>query len=232
MNSILTPKHIMLFADDQDSAYNIFQSYLKKSDFEVTVVSNASEMVNSFAQAHPDLLIIDLDLIGGENIELYLSVRRGSAIPILLLTSNVEQATRLIDGGMSVDDYMGKPFSPPKVLARIHAMFEHLESQRAEEYVVYNGDIKIDINGHLVERANQNIALSRTEFKLLVLLARHPKRVFTRAQIIEVLKGNHRFLSERTVDAHIKNLRGKIELNPQQPKCIHTVFGFGYKFEL
>lgn len=133
---------------------------------------------------------------------------------------------------MSVDDYMSKPFSPPKVLARIHAMFEHLESQRAEDYVIHIGDIMIDLNGYLVERANQNIVLSRTEFNLLVLLAQHPKSVFSRAQIIEVLKGNQLILSERTVDAHIKNLRSKIESNPQQPKCIHTVFGFGYKFEL
>jgi DNA-binding response OmpR family regulator len=234
MNNLSASKHVMLVADDQAPDYETLQNYLKKSNFELTFVSNAIDAPELLLLARPDLLLIDLDSIGSEidNNEFYLSIRSGSAIPILLLTTNVEQATRLIDGGISVDDYLSKPFSPQKVLARIHAMFEYLDSQREAGNVIFIGDIMIDIKGNLVERANQNIALSRTGFKILVLLAQHPRRVFSRAQIIEALKGNHLFLRERTVDAHIKNLRSKIESNPQQPKCIHTVFGFGYKFEL
>lgn len=225
-------KRILLIADDQQPAFRVLKMYLGNAGFELTTVTDGNAVRQTFAQNQPNLVILDLDLKGEDGLKLFFTLRHETDIPILLLTINVEQASHLIDGGMAVDDYMAKPFSPYKVVARVHAILQHLASEQAIEDVICLGDLMIDLNGHMVSRANQSIMLSRTEFNILALLAKHPKRVFSRAQIIELVKVNAIGLGERTIDAHIKNLRAKLEPNPQKPVYIRTVFGLGYKFEL
>lgn len=208
------------------------QLYLENAGFVVTFITDGITVGQRLAQNHSDLIILDLDLRNEDGLELFLTLRHQTVAPILKITTRVDQASRLIDGGMAVDDYMAKPFSPYKVVARVHAIFQHLASEQATEDVICLGDLMIDLNGHMVSRANQSIILSQTEFKILALLAKHPKRIFSRAQIIEFVKSSSVVLGERTIDAHIKNLRAKLEPDPKKPVYIRTVFGFGYKFEI
>jgi DNA-binding response OmpR family regulator len=230
METTTPQKQIYLAAGPAQPAFKILHSYLVSAGFAVVAIADRDDLIPRLTEAQAHLLILDLDLTAPAQVDFYRALRRATDCPILLCTAHVELASRLIDGGLAVDDYIAKPFSPYKVVTRVHAIFQHLANRQAAEDVICFGDLVIDLQGHSVARANQNIVLSRTEFNILALLTQHPQRTFSRAQLIALLKGRAPALAERTIDAHIKNLRSKLEPDPRNPVYIRTVYGFGYKF--
>jgi DNA-binding response OmpR family regulator len=177
-------------------------------------------------------MILDLTLPGLDGLEVCRAVRRQSNIPILMLTARVEEADKLMGLELGADDYVVKPFSPREVVARVRTIFRRASGEVAQNEIIRVGNLEIDMDQHTVMVANHQVELTPTEFDILVVLARQPKRVFTRLQIMEQAQGNAFEGYERTIDAHIKNIRLKLEPNSKDPTFIHTVFGVGYKLEV
>jgi two-component system alkaline phosphatase synthesis response regulator PhoP len=185
----------------------------------------------AFQREKPDFLILDLNLPGMDGLDVCKVIRRDSNIPILMLTARVEEADRLIGLELGADDYVLKPFSPREVVARVRTIFRRTSAEPVPAEILQVGELVIDLSQHTVHLAGQAVELTPTEFGILVTLARQPRRVFTRLQIMEQAQGDAFEGYERTIDAHIKNIRLKLEPNPKKPVYVQTVFGLGYKLE-
>jgi len=157
-------------------------------------------------------------------------MRSDTNVPIIMVTARVEETDRLVGLEVGADDYITKPFSPREVVARVRAVLRRAGSQSPPPAVIRAADIEIDVIRHTVTRSGQPVELTPTEFAVLAALAGEPGRAFTRLQLLEAAQGETFEGYERTVDAHIKNLRAKLEHNPKQPEYVLTVFGIGYKF--
>jgi two-component system alkaline phosphatase synthesis response regulator PhoP len=184
-----------------------------------------------FEKEHTDFMILDLNLPGMDGFEVCKIVRKTSEIPILMLTARVEETDRLIGLEIGADDYVLKPFSPREVVARVKVILRRSGNTAATENLIQVGRLAIDLEKHSVRYAEKQVDLTPTEFEILVVLARQPRRVFSRLQIMEQAQGSAFEGYERTIDAHIKNLRIKLEPDPKHPVLIQTVFGLGYKLE-
>ena len=178
----------------------------------------------------PDLVLLDLNMPGLDGLDVARKLRATSNVPIIMITARVEETDRLIGLELGADDYVLKPFSPREVVARVRAVLRRSEAQPAAPEVIRVADIVIDLTRHTVTRGGESIDLTPTEFGLLAAMAREPGRAFTRLQLLEAAQGDAFEGYERTVDAHIKNLRAKLERDPKKPEYIVTVFGVGYKF--
>jgi len=222
----------ILVVDDEPQIVKVLQAYLEKAGYQVITAADGPAAVRLFRQHHPDFLILDLNLPGMDGLDVCRELRRESNVPILMLTARVEEADRLIGLELGADDYVVKPFSPREVVARVRTIFRRSSSDAPQATsVIRIGSLVIDLEGYSVRRDDHSIDLTRTEFEILATMARQPRRVLSRMQIMEQALGDSFEGYERTIDAHIKNLRNKLEPNPKKPTFIHTVFGVGYKFE-
>lgn len=224
-------KKKILVVDDEDQIVKVLRAYLEKAGFEVISAADGGAALAIFRQAQPDFVILDLNLPVMDGLDVCRAMRRESNVPVLMLTARVEEADRLIGLELGADDYMVKPFSPREVVARVRTIFRRASPAPEKAETIQVGDLVIDRSAHSVTRSGAPIELTRTEFDILTTLAAQPRRVFSRMQIMEQAMGDSFEGYERTIDAHIKNLRNKLEPNPKQPVYIHTVFGVGYKFE-
>jgi two-component system alkaline phosphatase synthesis response regulator PhoP len=222
----------ILVVDDEPQIVKVVKAYLEKSGFQVVTAADGQSALTAFRQEKPDFMILDLNLPGVDGLDVCKAVRRDSNIPILMLTARVEEADRLIGLELGADDYVVKPFSPREVVARVRTIFRRTTAEAPELEVIEVGDLIIDLEQHTVRLAGRLIELTPTEFDILAVLARQPRRVFSRLQIMEQAQGDAFEGYERTIDAHIKNIRFKLEPDPKKPKYIHTVFGVGYKLEI
>ena len=222
----------ILVVDDEAKIVKVLKAYLEQSGFQVVTAADGKVALDTFIREKPDFMILDLNLPGMDGLDVCRTVRRQSNIPILMLTARVEEADKLIGLELGADDYVVKPFSPREVVARVRTIFRRADGELAQPEILRVGDLQIDLDQHSVMVLERNIELTPTEFDILVVLARQPKRVFTRMQIMELAQGNAFEGYERTIDTHIKNIRLKLEPNPKEPTFIHTVFGVGYKLEL
>ena len=222
----------VLVVDDELQIVKVLRAYLEKSGFLVVTAADGIAALAVFRQSRPDFVILDLNLPGMDGLDVCRAIRRDSNVPILMLTARVEEADRLIGLELGADDYVVKPFSPREVVARVRTIFRRTMAEPVKPEIIQVGDLTIDLGGHAVSRSNQPVDLTPTEFEILVTLANQPKRVLSRMQIMEQALGESFEGYERTIDAHIKNLRNKLEPNPKKPAYIHTVFGVGYKFEV
>ena len=221
-----------MVVDDEPQILKVLRAYLEKSGFQVVSAADGNSALAIFKREKPDFLILDLNLPGMDGLDVCKAIRRESNVPILMLTARVEEADRLIGLELGADNYVIKPFSPREVVARVRTIFRRTNiSEAAASEHIQIGDLSIDVEKHTVLRGDLTIDLTPTEFDILVTLARQPRRVFTRLQIMEQAQGDAFEGYERTIDAHIKNLRLKLEPNPRKPVYIQTVFGVGYKFE-
>jgi two-component system alkaline phosphatase synthesis response regulator PhoP len=217
--------------DDEPQIVKVLKAYLEKAGFQVITASDGKTVLLTFQREKPDFMILDLNLPGMDGLDICRTVRRDSNIPILMLTARVEEADRLIGLELGADDYVVKPFSPREVVARVRTIFRRTMAEPTQAEIIQTGELTIDLEQHTVNLAGKAIELTPTEFEILVTLAKQPKRVFSRLQIMEQAQGDAYEGYERTIDAHIKNLRFKLEPNPKKPVYIQTVFGLGYKFE-
>lgn len=224
------PKKIFVI-DDEPQIIKVLQVYLEKAGYQVITAMDGKNVLAIFQREKPDFMILDLNLPNVDGLEICKAVRRDSNIPILMLTARVEETDRLIGLELGADDYVIKPFSPREVVARVRTIFKRTSADPIKVDVIEVGNLAIDLEKHTVNLAGKPIDLTPTEFEILVTLARHPKRVFTRLQIMEQAQGNAFEGYERTIDAHIKNIRIKLEPNPKKPTYVQTVFGIGYKLD-
>jgi two-component system alkaline phosphatase synthesis response regulator PhoP len=215
--------------DDEPQIVKVLKAYLEKAGFQVVTAADGQSALSTFQREKPDFLILDLNLPGIDGLDVCRTIRRESNIPILMLTARVEEADRLIGLELGADDYVIKPFSPREVVARVRTIFRRVSADPSLPKMIQLGELEIDQDQHTVTLAGKAIELTPTEFDILVVLAGQPKRVFTRLQIMEQAQGDAFEGYERTIDAHIKNIRSKLEPDPKNPLYIQTVFGVGYK---
>ena len=179
----------------------------------------------------PDLVVLDLGLPGRDGLDVTRALRSFSSVPIVMLTARGEEADRIVGLELGADDYVVKPFSPREMVARVRAVLRRTSGgDGGRPEVIRVGEVEIDLPRMRVDVAGREVKLTATEFELLVTLARQPGRVFTRGQLLDALHGLALESYERAIDAHMKNLRKKLEPVPGRPRYLLTVHGVGYRF--
>jgi DNA-binding response OmpR family regulator len=220
----------ILVIEDEPELVKIIRSYLEQAGFSVLAAYRGDTGLSTWENKHPDLVILDLNLPGMDGLDVAREIRHKASTPIIMLTARVEEIDQLIGLELGADDYISKPFSPRVVVARVRALLRRAEAISSAPHIIRIGDLEIDLDGHTVQRAEKTIDLTPTEFSLLTSLASQPGRVFSRLQLLEASQGTAYEGYERTIDAHVKNLRAKLESDPKKPRYIETVFGVGYRF--
>src|SRR6187549_1443126 len=220
----------VLVVDDEKQIATIARDYLTRAGFSVTLASDGAAGLEMARQKRPDLVVLDLGLPRLDGLEVARALRRESDVPIIMLTARVDEQDRLRGFEIGADDYMTKPFSPRELVARVSSVLRRAryDPERTTRFDVT--DLSIDSTRMRVERNGAAIDFTATEFQLLAALARHPGRVFTRAQLLDVVRGAEVDSFERAIDAHVKNIRRKLERDPHRPRYVLTVYGIGYKF--
>jgi two-component system, OmpR family, alkaline phosphatase synthesis response regulator PhoP len=218
----------ILVVEDEAQIVDLLRSYLRRDGFEVDEAADGEVALAAAARLRPDLIILDLMLPKMDGREVCRRIRETANTPIIILTARDEETDKLLGLELGADDYITKPFSPREVVARVRAVLRRGSRETVE--VVRAGDLLIDLRAHEVSLGGRRVELTPTEFRLLETMAGHPNQVFTRMQLIDRVQGHAFEGYERTVDAHIKNLRGKVEPDPKTPRYIVTVYGVGYKF--
>jgi DNA-binding response OmpR family regulator len=221
----------VLIVDDETAIVEVLSTYLDDEGFRVSVARDGEEAVRAVRRERPDLVLLDLSLPAMSGIEVFRAIRDDSDIPVIMVTSRVNEVDRVVGLELGADDYIGKPFSPREVVARVKAVLRRTSGRRATASGVQRfGEIEFDRNGHEVRRAGQPINVTPTEFRILKALIDHAGRTFTRAQLLDAITEDQLDIYDRTLDRHIANVRQKLEPDPTHPKHIVTVFGVGYKF--
>ena len=220
----------VLVVDDERPIVQIAKDYLEHAGFAVIAAHDGAVALEIVRARRPDLVVLDLGLPRLDGIEVARQLRRESTIPIIMLTARVEESDRLLGLEIGADDYITKPFSPRELVARVKTVLRRVDSAQAAGDVRQIDDLTIDISRMKVNRGRTAIELTTTEFQLLAALARHPGRVFTRAQLLDAVRGDAVESFERAIDAHVKNILRKIEPDTRNPRYILTVYGIGYKF--
>ena len=221
----------ILVVDDEVKIVKTVRAYLENAGFRVVTADDGQMALTIYRHEKPALVVLDLGLPGLDGLDVARTLRREGNVPIIMLTARVDEADRLIGLELGADDYVTKPFSPRELVARVRAVLRRAGAEREQAPPpIVAGDVTIDLERRHVTVAGQAADLTPTEFDLLLVLARHPGRVFTRLELLDRVQGYAFEGYERTVDAHVKNLRQKIEHDPKQPRYILTVYGVGYKF--
>ena len=218
----------ILVVDDEKEIVKLLKAYLERAGYQVVTADDGRLALAKFRAEHPDLMILDLMLPGLDGIEVCKAVRRESDIPIIMLTAKVEESDKILGLELGADDYVTKPFSPREVVARVNAVLRRTKGQREEE-VLRVGGIEMYPQKHAVYLDGKELSLTPTEFDLLHVFMKSPGRVFTRLQLLEKVQGYAYDGYERTIDAHIKNLRKHLGDSSRNPRYILTVHGVGYK---
>lgn len=222
-------QYSVFIVDDDVKLTKLLKSYFDKEGFVTYLAHEGSNVVPAVKEKKPDIIILDLMLPGMDGWEICRRIRRENDVPILMLTARDEEADRLIGLEMGADDYVTKPFSPREVVARARAILRRTQKTAVHAEPIKIGELTIDLERHLVKKGPAVLDLTPTEFKILELFAGNVDRVLTRLQIVERVQGYAFDGYERTVDAHMKNLRRKIEDNPKEPRYLQTVYGVGYR---
>jgi DNA-binding response OmpR family regulator len=218
----------ILVVDDELKIARLVRDYLTEAGFDVVVARTGPAAVSSARADRPDLIVLDLGLPGIDGWDVTKSIRSRSSVPIIMLTARSEETDRIIGLELGADDYVVKPFSPRELVARVKAVLRRAGGDIGVETIRVD-DLEIDIPHRRVIRDGTRVELTASEFELLRALAVSPGRVFTRGQLLDALRGVSFESYERAIDAHVKNLRKKLEPDPRHPRYVMTVYGVGYK---
>jgi two-component system alkaline phosphatase synthesis response regulator PhoP len=218
----------ILVVDDEPRIADIARDYLQHAGYAVLTAHSGEDALMVARDRRPDLIVLDLRLPRLDGIDVARTLRRESAVPIIMLTARVDESDRLLGLEVGADDYITKPFSPRELVARVKAVLRRSTAAPTGDRLRI-GDLTLDLSRMSASRGGTAIDLTTTEFQLLAALAARPGRVFTRAQLLDAIRGDTADAFDRAIDAHVKNLRRKIEIDPRQPKYILTVYGVGYK---
>jgi len=229
------PEKILIIEDTADIA-RMVKAALGESGFQVSHAKDGIEGLAVLQSSRFDLILLDLNLPGMDGLAVCRALRnQGNDIPIIMLTCRNSEQDIVLGLELGADDYLTKPFSLPELTARIRSLLRRTDSPRSPQPVspqtlIRVGDLIIDLEKRQVLRGGEKIMLTAKEFELLVLLARHPGRVFTRDQLLNDVWGYNNSCYEHTVNSHVNRLRSKIEPDPANPVYIHTAWGVGYRF--
>jgi two-component system alkaline phosphatase synthesis response regulator PhoP len=219
----------VLVVDDAPEIVRLTRDYLEHAGFAVLVAADGPAALKLARTRAPDVVVLDLGLPGMDGLDVTREIRRGSAVPIIMLTARADESDKLVGLELGADDYVTKPFSPKELVARVRAVLRRAQLAQAPPDRTTVGDLEIDRPRMQVSVAGRRVELTATEFDLLATLAGQPGRVFTRAQLLDAVHGMAFESYERAIDAHVKNLRRKIEPDPHAPRYIETVIGVGYR---
>ena len=224
----------VLIVEDDPHTVRLVRLYLNRDGYKVLEASNGLEGLRHAREARPDLVVLDLMLPGMDGIEVCRTLRRESDVPVIMLTARVEEEDRLAGLEAGADDYVTKPFSPRELAARVRAVLRRTAGERSlldkGPTELSHGDIHVDLRNRTTSVAGEAVRLTPTEFRLLSVLLREPHRTFTRDQIIDKVFGYEFEGFDRSVDAHVSNLRRKLNPGEGRPPVIQTIYGVGYRF--
>jgi len=218
----------ILIVDDEPKILRLVHDYLAAAGFAVDTARTGQEALMRSRTAAPDLVVLDLGLPGLDGLDVTRALRRAGELPIIMLTARDDETDKLIGLELGADDYVTKPFSPRELVARVRAVLRRHAAASGDE-VLRSRDLSIDIARMRVARNGKAVELTATEFQLLAAMARQPGRVFTRSQLLDAIHGVAFESYERAIDAHVKNIRRKLEPDPHAPQYLLTVYGVGYR---
>jgi DNA-binding response OmpR family regulator len=220
----------VLIVDDEPEILRLVRDYLERAGFEVMTAANGADALREFSRRRPDLVVLDLTLPETDGLDVARAMRRTGDVPIIMLTARTDEADRVAGLELGADDYVTKPFSARELVARVRAVMRRTQLAAIGDDVVRVGEsITLDAPRMQAQVDGRDVVLTATEFQLLLHMARQPGRVFTRAQLLDAVHGVAIESYERAIDAHVKNIRRKIELDPRAPRHLQTVFGVGYR---
>jgi two-component system alkaline phosphatase synthesis response regulator PhoP len=220
----------ILVVDDEPRIAEICRDYLERAGFKVFTAGTGTDALAAARAKQPDLIVLDLGLPKMDGLDVTRTLRKHSNVPIIMLTARVDERDKLAGLELGADDYLTKPFSPRELVARVRAVFRRADLGAARGDVIRAADVTLDVPQMHAQIGDHAIDLTATEFDLLATLMRQPGRIFTRAQLLDSIRGEQAESFDRAVDAHIKNLRKKLEPDPRSPRYVLTVYGVGYKF--
>ncbi|MBI5966221.1 MAG: response regulator transcription factor [Chloroflexi bacterium] len=224
----------ILIVEDEPSIAEVVSLYMKRAGYQVQIAVDGRQAMTIFERQTPDLVILDLMLPEVDGLALTRWLRDCSDVPIIMVTARREEIDRITGLEMGADDYVVKPFSPQELVSRVRAVIRRLGREQSEaesdRSLSFDG-LTIDPRTRVVTVKESEVELTAKEFDVLYLLARHPKQVFTRDQLLERVWGGAEYIDAGTVTVHMRRLREKIEAEPSKPQRLLTVWGVGYKFE-
>ena len=223
----------LLVVDDDAELRELITDYLSKQGYEIVAVGDGRAMDHAFQAGGVDLVILDLMLPGEDGLDIAKRLKQTTDVPIIIVSAQGEEIDRIVGLEVGADDYIGKPFNPRELLARVRAVLRRVRGSGTAgplARIVEFGDFRLDLNAHLLTRNGTTVALTSGEFDLLGILVRHPNQVLDRDRILDLLTGAERSPFDRSIDVRITRLRSKIEPDPSSPVFIRTIWGKGYMF--
>jgi two-component system alkaline phosphatase synthesis response regulator PhoP len=220
----------VLVVDDEPEIVRILRDYLERAGFAVLTAGDGEAALATARRERPDLVVLDLSLPALDGLDVARALRRDRNVPIIMLTARIDEVDRVAGLELGADDYVAKPFSPRELVARVRAVLRRADAAQDPSPLVRVGDaLELDVPRMETTVDGRRVELTATEFQLLLHMARQPGRVFTRAQLLDAVHGVAVESYERAIDAHVKNIRRKIEDDPHRPRRLQTVFGVGYR---
>ena len=223
----------ILVADDDPKVVEVMALYLKRDGYQVLTAGDGRRTLDAVRELHPDLVVLDLMMPDLDGLDVCRILRTETNVPIIMLTARSTENDRIQGLDLGADDYVSKPASPREVVARVRAVLRRVADQEADHGPerLCLGDLLVDFRRHEAKSAEERVPLTPTEFRLLRVLAAEPGRAFSRGELVDQVLGAGYEGFERTIDAHVKNLRRKVEPDPAHPRYLVTVFGIGYRLE-
>jgi two-component system alkaline phosphatase synthesis response regulator PhoP len=219
----------VLVVDDEPKIVQLARDYLEHAGFAVLTAGDGPSALQSARVRRPDLIVLDLGLPGLDGLEVMRSIRASGSTPIVVLTARDTELDKLLGLELGADDYVTKPFSPRELVARVRAVLRRSERPAVPREQIDVGELALDVPRLRTTVSGRVVELTATEFEILATMAREPGRVFTRAQLLDAVHGVAFESYERAIDAHIKNIRRKLEPDPARPRFVQTVYGVGYR---
>lgn len=226
----------ILVVDDETKIVALIKGYLEASGFEVIEAFNGTEALKAFSHAKPDCVILDINMPGMDGLSVVRELRKGSDVPVIFLTARADELDRILGLELGADDYITKPFSPRELVARVKAILRRSGGRkealgRSDSVLIEGGDIRLDTERHECLVSGLAVSLTSVQFDMLAFMMRKPGKVWTRLEILEGTAGPAHEGYDRTIDAHIKNIRKALGDDSEKPRYIETVRGVGYRFK-
>ena len=221
----------ILVVDDERKIVDIVKAYLEREGYKVLIAYEGKSALELAQRQFPDLIVLDLMLPEISGWDICRTLRKESDVPIIMLTARDETSDKVVGLELGADDYVTKPFDPKELVSRVKAVLRRSEGKTMPKDQLTVGDLSVDVEKRKVHRGGETIELTPMEFDLLRVMAENPGRVYNRMQLLDRVQGDAYEGYDRTIDSHIKNLRKKIEPDPNHPRYLITVYGVGYKLE-